>query len=157
MAYKPTVFVEGVPVTVANIGRVRRVVRETNKRFTLRKAANLFWATQGVVPYLSGRLYGSAYIREVGANPAYPRQEVGYDTAQAPHALVVHETPGMVHPTRGPRHEPKQDHFLSEPRDRMAGTFVSELRQELVEAIRRMRSLSGSQKGGVVTSIRRQL
>lgn len=151
----PAVSVEGIRPTVSNIGRLRRGIREANKKFVLKKAAELWTRSTGMVPYNTGALYRSAFIREISSNAAYPQQIVGYDPGIAPYAMLVHEITGKTHPTRGPRPEPKRDHYLSEPRDAMAATFDSDLRNELVATIRRMTSISSGQKGGAVRAVRR--
>jgi hypothetical protein len=40
-----------------------------------------------------------------------------------------------VHPTRGPSSEPKQDHYLSEPRDAMEKSFPRTVESDMKKAI----------------------
>lgn len=148
------VQVLGVTETVANIGRLRRNLREEHQQVTKEMSALLFHVTTGIVPYLTGALYGSAYNTNLTSNPNRPVWAVGYDDS-IEYAWQVHETPNRIHPTRGPRKEEKQDHFLSNPRNYMAEIFPKVLRERLEAKIGRMRSLSTRQRTAAIGAVRR--
>jgi hypothetical protein len=131
---KVTMVLEGHPVVLKNIQRMRSVITRQGSTSGWNGAQHLFARTRAVVPYLSGELYDAAYIANVG-RPNFPAWVVGYDTVAVPHAMVVHETPNRVHPTRGPSSEPKQDHYLSEPRDAMEKSFPRTVESDMKKAI----------------------
>jgi len=130
---KVTFILEGHPALVKNIQRLRTVLTRQGTTSAWNGAQHLYARTRAVVPYLEGELYDSAYMANIG-QPNKPAWVVGYDTVAAPHAIIVHETPNRNHPTRGPSSEPKQDHFLSEPRDRMSEEFAKTVADDM-EAI----------------------
>jgi len=139
------VGIEGISVVVANIGRLRRAIREENRAVVDDQAQRLLHISTGVVPYFSGRVYNSAFNTDMTFDPNKPYRAVGYDDS-IPYIWALHETPNRVHPIRGPRQEPKQDHFLSEPRDAQAEVFLNVLRARLKARIERMTSISPTQK-----------
>jgi len=135
---KVTVMIGGIPEVVGNIQRLRTVLTRQGNTSAWNGAQHLFARTRAVVPYLEGELYNSAYI----ANISTENQKtwvVGYDTVAIPYAWSVHETPNRIHPTRGPSREPKQDHFLSEPRDSMVDSFPKTVADDARAAIASVR------------------
>ena len=84
---------------------------------------------------MNGDLYNSAYIANISPSEEKRVWVVGYDTVAVPYAWLVHEIPNRIHPTRGPSREPKQDHYLSEPRDQMVKTFPRTVRDDMERAI----------------------
>jgi len=151
-----TVYVTGISETVANIGRLRRGIREENRSVVDDQSARLFKITTGIVPYFSGRVYNSAFNTDLTFDPNLPTRAVGYDSS-IPYIWDLHETPNRVHPARGPRQEPKQDHFLSEPRTAMEAVFLGVLRARLHARISRMHSLTSVQKAQAVASVEEAL
>ena len=152
MAYQNAVQVRGVRPTVANIGRLRRAVREETDLITTDMAARLFHITTGIVPYQDGDLYRSAFNIDTTVNRNFPTRSVGYDST-IDYAFAVHELPNRVHPTRGPRKEPKQDHFLSEPRDALAEIFPRIVRDRIAARIQRMRSITAGEQADVIEGL----
>ena len=137
---KVTVMIEGIPEVVGNVQRLRTVLTRQGNTTSWNGAQHLFARTRAVVPYLDGELYNSAYIANISTRDKSV-YAVGYDTVAVPYAWDVHEIPNRVHPTRGPSNEPKQDHFLSEPRDAMASSFPRTAAHELRDAVRSARFL----------------
>ena len=135
---KVTIILTGHPTVVRNIQALRTTCTRQGSTSGWNGAQHLFSRTRAVVPYLEGELYNSAFIANIG-RPNFPAWAVGYDTVAVPHAIPVHETPNREHPTRGPSNEPKQDHYLSEPRDRMQESFPQTVADDMENAIRRTR------------------
>ena len=135
---KLTVMIDGIPEVVGNIQRLRTVLTRQGNTSAWNQAQHLFSRTRAVVPYLDGDLYNSAYIKNTSTEDKKV-WEVGYDTVAVPYAWSTHETPNRNHPTRGPSREPKQDHFLSEPRDAMEATFPKDVANDMRGAIGRAR------------------
>ena len=131
---KVTMILEGVPVVVGNVQRLRTTLTRQANQSAWNQAQHLFARTRAVVPYLDGELYESAFINNIGSKDK-PMWAVGYDTVAVDYAVTVHETPNRVHPTRGPSSEPKQDHFLSEPRDAMAKSFARDIGDDMRQAV----------------------
>lgn len=130
-------LIEGVPEVVSNIQQLRSTIMDASHHTAQANADYLFERTRAVVPYLSGDLYNAAYKGDISVGRAMAVWVVGYDTVAVPYAVRVHETPNRNHPTRGPSPEPKQDHYLSEPRDAMgSGTFQKTVKEDLERAIR---------------------
>lgn len=131
-------MIEGIPEVVGNIQRLRTVMTRQGNTSAWNQGQYLFSRTRAVVPYLEGELYNSAYL----ANISTADQKiwvVGYDTVQIPYAWDVHEIPNRIHPTRGPSREPKQDHFLSEPRDAMVESYPKQVAEDMRGAIASVR------------------
>lgn len=135
---KITMMLEGVPLVVGNLQRLRTTLSREGNQSAWNQAQHLYARSRAVVPYLEGELYEGAFINNIGSKE-FPMWAVGYDTVSVAHALIVHETPNRVHPTRGPSSEPKQDHFLSEPRDAMAQSFPRTVADDLEAAIGKIR------------------
>ena len=135
---KFTIIMEGHPAVVGNIRRLRTVMTREGNQSAWNQAQHLYARTRAVVPYLTSQLYNAAYINNIGKKD-HPMWVVGYDTVEAPYAVDVHEIPNREHPTRGPSSEPKQDHYLSEPRDAMVASFPREVGNDLERAINRLR------------------
>jgi hypothetical protein len=131
---------EGSPALLANIQRLRAILLPEVDRSPWNQAQHLFARTRAVVPYLTGELYSAAYIANISPSAWKRIWVVGYDTVAVPHAMIVHETPNRVHPTRGPSREPKQDHYLSEPRDAMEKSYPREIADDMRDAIHRFRA-----------------
>ncbi len=131
-----TMVLEGTPILLGNIQRLRTTLTRQADKSAWNQAQHLFSRTRAVVPYMDGELYGAAYIANISPSDARRVWVVGYDTVAVDYAMLVHETPNRVHPTRGPSHEPKQDHFLSEPRDAMEKTFPQTVADDMARAIR---------------------
>lgn len=132
---KVTFVLEGHSELLSNIQRLRTVLTRQGNTSGWNGAQHLYARSRAVVPYLEGELYGSAFIANIG-QPGKPAWAVGYDTVTVQHAMIVHETPNRNHPTRGPSNEPKQDHFLSEPRDRMSEEWPKTVADEFEDAIK---------------------
>ena len=122
-----------------NMRRMFLNIRSMGTLNAYNAAQHLLARTRAVVPYEDGTLYNAAYARKVDSNQDKAVWEVGYDTTQAPHALIQHETPEYNHPTRGPSTEPKTDHFLSKPRDAMEKAYTKSVWNDVWSAIRRTR------------------
>lgn len=135
---KVTMMLEGLPEFLGNTQRLRTVVTRQGKTSSWNGAQHLFSRTRAVVPYLNGDLYNSAYIANI-SHDKVSVWAVGYDTVAIPYAWQVHETPDRNHPTRGPSREPKQDHYLSEPRDAMEKTYPRDVANDMRDAIRGVR------------------
>ena len=135
---KLTVMIEGIPEVVGNVQRLRTVLTRQGNTSAWNQAQHLYSRTRAVVPYLEGELYNSAYIANISTADKKVWQ-VGYDTVAIPYAWSVHEIPNRIHPTRGPSREPKQDHFLSEPRDAMAESFPREVGNDMRGAVASIR------------------
>ena len=135
---KLTVMIEGIPEVVGNVQRLRTVLTRQGNTSAWNQAQHLYSRTRAVVPYLEGELYNSAYIANISTADKKVWQ-VGYDTVAIPSAWSVHEIPNRIHPTRGPSREPKQDHFLSEPRDAMAESFPREVGNDMRGAVASIR------------------
>lgn len=129
-----TMILDGHSTVVNNLRRLTTTVTRQANLSGWNAAQHLYARTRAVVPYLDGELYESAFIEKVGEHPVH-MWAVGYDTNAVPYAITVHETPNRVHPTRGPSNEPKQDHFLSEPRDAMVKTYSRTMAEDLERAI----------------------
>jgi hypothetical protein len=125
---------DGVPLVLGNLQRLRTTLTRDGNQSAWNQAQHLYSRTRAVVPYLDGDLYESAYIVNIG-DKDFPMWAVGYDTDVAPHAITVHEEPNRNHPTRGPSREPKQDHYLSEPRDAMESTFPKAVAKDLQSSV----------------------
>lgn len=121
-----------------NIQTLRTLLLREGNASAWNQAQHLFARTRAVVPYEDGDLYDAAYIANIGTDKV-KAWVVGYDTVKAPHAVPVHEIPNRNHPTRGPSGEPKQDHYLSEPRDAMVKTFPRTVANDLERAITKAR------------------
>ena len=135
---KLTVMIEGIPEVVGNVQRLRTVLTRQGNTSAWNQAQHLYSRTRAVVPYLEGELYNSAYIANISTSDKKVWQ-VGYDTVAISYAWSVHEIPNRIHPTRGPSREPKQDHFLSEPRDAMAESFPREVGNDMRGAVASIR------------------
>jgi hypothetical protein len=125
-------------VIVGNLRRLQSTLTRDGNLSAWNQAQRLYARSRAVVPYLTSQLYNSAYINNIG-DKKFPMWAVGYDTVEAPHAVIVHDTPNRVHPTRGPSSEPKQDHFLSEPRDAMEASYPREVAADLGRSVRSIR------------------
>lgn len=136
---KVTMVLEGSPAVLGNIQRLRSVLTRQGNTSAWNGAQHLFARTRAVVPYKDGDLYDAAYIANISPSDDHRVWVVGYDTVAVDYAMTVHETPNRVHPTRGPSREPKQDHFLSEPRDAMEQSFPRQVKDDLSRAIRQIR------------------
>lgn len=136
---KVTMVLEGSPAVLGNIQRLRSVLTRQGNTSAWNGAQHLFARTRAVVPYEDGDLYDAAYIANISPSDDHRVWVVGYDTVAVDYAMTVHETPNRVHPTRGPSREPKQDHFLSEPRDAMEQSFPRQVKDDLSRAIRQIR------------------
>jgi len=132
-----TLILEGSPALLGNIQR--SVLTRQADRSAWNQAQHLFSRTRAVVPYMDGDLYDAAYIANISPDDKRRVWVVGYDTVAVDYAMTVHETPGRMHPTRGPSREPKQDHFLSEPRDAMEKTFPKTVAEEMENVLRGIR------------------
>jgi hypothetical protein len=152
--YQNTFKVIGVVPTVANIGRVRRMFRETNQAAVRDTAYRLMYRSQGMVPYLSGKLYNSAFNLNTTTDPNVPTYSVGYDS-NVEYAYAVHEVPGLYHPTTAdaPRKEPKSDHFLSIPKQEAEDYFPGLLRSRLEDMLSRMKSITSAQRDEISTGL----
>lgn len=139
MALRATIQLRGQQVTIRNLRHVNRQIVRRADSSTWNAAQHLKARSQAVVPYRFGDLYNSAYIRKVKDSEDEKMWAVGYDTGQAPHAWPVHEIPGRIHPIRGPSHEPKQDHYLSEPADAMRKEYPRTVADDLRQTIRTVR------------------
>lgn len=133
---KFTMVLEGNPLLLGNIQRLRSVLLPEIDRSPWNQAQHLFSRTRAVVPWLTGELYNAAYIANISPSKWKRIWVVGYDTVAVSHAMTVHETPNRMHPTRGPSNEPKQDHFLSEPRDAMEKTYPRTVADDLGRSLR---------------------
>lgn len=133
---KITIMLEGVPAVVGNLRQLTRSVVREGKTNAWNGAQHLYARTRAVVPFMDGVLYEAAFIEKLRDDDKHPMWVVGYDTGAAPYALPVHEIPDRNHPTRGPSPEPKQDHFLSEPRDKMVKTFPQDVAKGMADAIK---------------------
>lgn len=131
---KITMVLEGHPTIVGNLQRLTTSVTRQGNTNAWNGAQHLYARSRAVVPYLNGEIYESAFIKNIGEKN-FPMWAVGYDTVAVQHALPVHEIPNRDHPTRGPSPEPKQDHYLSEPRDQMAKSFVRDVAEGARHAI----------------------
>jgi hypothetical protein len=136
---KVTMILEGSPALLGNIQRLQTVLYKQANQSAWNQAQHLFSRTRAVVPYMDGDLYGAAYIANISPNEKNRVWAVGYDTVKVSYAMTVHETPNRVHPTRGPSREPKQDHYLSEPRDAMAKTYPKTVADEMAAALHGIR------------------
>jgi hypothetical protein len=132
-----TIVVFGQSELAGNFRILKSIIERQGHTSAWNGAQHLFARTRAVVPYMEGVLYGAAYIRNIAYSRARPTWEVGYDTGQAPYALAVHDVPAN-HPTRGPSSEPKQDHFLSAPRDQMQKTYPATVRDDMRRVLRRV-------------------
>ena len=130
-----TMMLEGMPSLLQNTQRLRSVLTRQGATSAWNGAQHLFARTRAVVPYENGDLYNSAYMANISTDKKSV-WVVGYDTVAIPYAWDVHEIPNRVHPTRGPSHEPKQDHFLSEPRDTMSQTWSRTVADDFQDALR---------------------
>lgn len=133
--------VDGIPETTANLRRIRDVARDAARESVPKQANYLFGRTRAIVPYLEGELYASAYQIDISTEKQVI-WAVGYDTTRIPYAWEVHEIPNRIHPTRGPSPEPKQDHFLSEPRDAMEQSYVKTVGDDIRRAIAGVRIMA---------------
>lgn len=131
---KVTMVLEGQRDILANIQRLRSVITRQGNTSSWNGAQHLFSRTRAVVPYEDGDLYNAAYIANLSTGEKSV-WAVGYDTVAVDYAMTVHETPNRMHPIRGPSREPKQDHFLSEPRDAMESSFPRTVAEDMVAAI----------------------
>jgi hypothetical protein len=137
MAFKTTVLMDGHPTLRRNLKVLQQAVATQANLNAWNGAQHLFARSRAVVPYDKGDLYNAAYMRKAEDGGSRAMWVVGYDTARAPHAILVHEIPGRHHPIRGPSNEPKQDHYLSEPADAMRSTFPRTVANDLQAAIHR--------------------
>ena len=133
-----TFQLRGKDVTIRNMRHVNRQLVRRADSSTWNAAQHLKARSQAVVPYLTGGLYRSAFVRKVKDSDDVKMWAVGY---MAEHALMVHEIPGRNHPTRGPSPEPKQDHYLSEPADQMRKEYPRRMRDDLADEVSRVRVL----------------
>lgn len=131
-------MIEGIPEVVGNIQRLRTVMTRQGNTSAWNQGQHLFSRTRAVVPYLEGELYNSAYLANISTADEKV-WVVGYDTVSIPYAWDVHEIPNRIHPTRGPSREPKQDHFLSEPRDAMVESYPKQVAGDMRGAIASVR------------------
>lgn len=131
-----TLVLEGMDSLLRNTQRLRTTISRQGNLTAWNGAQHLFARTRAVVPYRNGDLYNSAYIANISPSKFKRIWVVGYDTVAVPYAMVVHETPNRVHPTRGPSREAKQDHYLSEPRDAMEKEFPRTAADDMMTAIR---------------------
>lgn len=131
---KVTMILEGAPQLLGNFQRLRTTLTREANMSAWNQAQKLYARTRAVVPYDTAALYESAFITNIGI-PQKPMWAVGYDTVAVDYAMLVHEEPNRNHPTRGPSREPKQDHYLSEPRDAMAQSYPRSVAQDLDRAI----------------------
>ena len=136
---KVTMVLEGMPQLLSNTQRLRTTLTRQANTSAWNGAQHLYARTRAVVPYLTGELYDAAYIANISPNEKNRVWVVGYDTVAVEHAIIVHETPNRNHPTRDPSNEPKQDHYLSEPRDAMVASFPRTVADEMRDAIRSAR------------------
>lgn len=134
-----SMVLEGSPAVLGNIQRLRTMLLKEGDQSAWNQAQHLFARTRAVVPYLNGDLYDAAYIANISPSDTVRIWVVGYDTVAVTYAVTVHEEPNRNHPTRGPSNEPKQDHFLSEPRDAMEKTYVRTVGDDLRDKIRGFR------------------
>lgn len=130
---------EGHPALLGNTQRLRTTLYKEGDLSAWNQAQHLFSRTRAVVPYDTSKLYNAAYIANISPSEKIRIWVVGYDTVAVDYAVNVHETPGRNHPTRGPSNEPKQDHYLSEPRDAMEKTYPRTVAHDLERAIRKVR------------------
>lgn len=137
---KLTVMIDGIPEVVGNLQRLQTVLTKQGNTSAWNGAQHLFSRTRAVVPYLDGDLYNAAYMANISTDKKSV-WAVGYDTVAVPYAWDTHEIPNRIHPTRGPSNEPKQDHFLSEPRDAMTVSWPKQTADEMRGAIGRVRIL----------------
>lgn len=135
---KYTLILDGVPAVVGNFRLLQRSLVRDGNQSAWNQAQHLYARTRAVVPYMDGDLYGAAFIKNIGEKDK-PMWAVGYDTVAVDYAITVHETPGLNHPTRGPSSEPKQDHFLSDPRDAMARSYVKDVGTDLRRSVSNIR------------------
>lgn len=133
-----TFTITGHPTVVRNIQQLRTMILRQGNTSAWNGAQHLFARSRAVVPYLDGRLYNSAYIANISTE-LKKIWAVGYDTVSVDYAIAVHEIPDRNHPTRGPSSEPKQDHFLSEPRDAMVKTFPRTVADDFETLLRKAR------------------
>lgn len=131
---KVSFILEGHPDVVRNLQRLHTTLTREANQTAWNQAQHLYARTRAVVPYLNGDLYEAAFIRRLDDSKKSV-WVVGYDTVAVDYAMMVHETPNRIHPTRGPSKEPKQDHFLSEPRDAMEQTFPRDVANDLRKAV----------------------
>jgi hypothetical protein len=152
--YQNTFQVTGIRPTVENIGRVRRMFRETNQAAVRDSAYRLMYRSMGMVPYLTGKLYNSAFNLNTTSDPNVPTYSVGYDS-NVEYAYAVHEITGLYHPTTAdaPRKEPKSDHFLSIPKDEAEAMFPGLLRSRLEDMLSRMKSITSTQKDEISSGL----
>lgn len=143
---KVTLVLEGHPTLVNNLQRLNTTITRQGNLSAWNGAQHLYARTHAVVPYLTGELYEHAFMANIG-QPKKPTWIVGYDTVAVPHAVIVHEVPNRNHPTRGPSSEPKQDHFLSEPRDQMEKSYPKDVERDMRQAITKTRFLRTPRKG----------
>ncbi len=131
---------EGSPQLLGNIQRLRSVLLPEIDRSPWNQAQHLFARTRAVVPYRDGDLYNAAYIANISPSAWKRIWVVGYDTVAVEYAMLVHETPNRNHPTRGPSREPKQDHYLSEPRDAMEKSYPRAISTDIQHTLQRFRA-----------------
>lgn len=136
---KVTMVLEGLPSLLNNTQRLRTTLYREENLSAWNQAQHLFSRTRAVVPYKDGDLYNAAYIANISPSDKVRIWVVGYDTVAVDYAMNVHEIPGRNHPTRGPSNEPKQDHFLSEPRDAMEKSYVRTVADDLEKALRKVK------------------
>jgi hypothetical protein len=133
--FNVTMRVRGQETVVRNIRLLNDRLQRAGENASWNGAQHLFARSRAVVPYQDGDLYNSAYMARISTDH-FAMWIVGYDNISVDYAWLVHEIPNREHPTRGPSSEPKQDHFLSEPRDRMESTFPRTVMDEVQDAIR---------------------
>ena len=131
-----TFHVRGKEIAVRNLRNVRRHLVKRCGSTAYNAALHLKARSQAVVPYEEGDLYDSAYVAPISSSEDKQVWGVGYDVGKAPHAILVHEIPGRMHPTRGPSPEPKQDHYLEEPANAMKKEWPRTVRDDLRDELK---------------------
>lgn len=131
--------VRGIPQFKRNVRTVKKAALQAALEHADRESELLFEGTTRIVPYMSGRLFNSAYRRKRSTKEENPVFVVGYNLAAAPHGWAVHQIPNRNHPTRGPYSDPKTDHFLTIPRDALALTYAARATVRINRAIQKAR------------------
>lgn len=127
--------VRGKETVVRNMRTLQERLLAAGEDLSWNGAQHLFSRTRAVVPFKTGKLYESAYMVKI-SQKNFAMWAVGYEDVRVEYAWIVHEVPNRIHPVRGPSNEPKQDKYLSNPRDEMSKTWPTMVSDVLEERIR---------------------
>lgn len=121
---------KGVEVRVAGLGSLQKRFEEESRATRSAMVAALFQQSSEImddsqkrVPFVTGRLYRSAYVTKPRVSDSAPRSEVGY---AAPYAAIVHE-----------KNVSGEDKFLQKAFNKIRSRYVKDLLEKIRRNIRK--------------------